>query len=136
MNVDYVADAVPNATVKASPLGGLYFAANISNYTEWLNGTEDGNFDRYLANELHKLYDSKLHPGCVAQHDGDESDCGSVGVMARYIESPLLSEDHRLIRPKPLFVRSICDLISPEVDLKRGGGREREERETRREGER
>lgn len=94
MNVDYVADAVPNATVKASPLGGLYFAANISNYTEWLNGTEDGNFDRYLANELHKLYDSKLHPGCVAQHDGDESDCGSVGVMARYIESPLLISEN------------------------------------------
>ena len=95
MNVDYVADAVPNATVKASPLGGLYLAANVSNYSAWRNGAEDGDFDRYLAGELHKLYDSKLHPGCVAQHTGEASDCGSVGVMAQYIESPLLSKPRR-----------------------------------------
>lgn len=90
INADTIAhDLTGGPVVKAAPLGGYYFARNLSDLTQWESGVDDGNFDTTIANSMSQLYNAWLHKDCVTKHHGDVGECASVGVMHQYIKTPL-----------------------------------------------
>eukprot|EP00041_Stephanoeca_diplocostata_P030501 m.924511 g.924511 ORF g.924511 m.924511 type:complete len:465 (-) comp23769_c0_seq12:365-1759(-) len=94
LNIDFItdalADAAPNAIVKGAPLGGYYLARNISTFGEWQAGDEYGDFDLSIAFDLHEFYGSVLDISCAVALDANDSYCGTVGVLFRYLQTPIL----------------------------------------------
>eukprot|EP00729_Bicosta_minor_P011260 gene11260-22373_t len=96
-NVDWLADALPNATVKGAPVAGWFFAGATSDqplaqwappntYPDWQQGKSGTT--QALVGYLVQLYRVYIHPNCAAV-ERYPFHCGSVHNMYPKIKAPL-----------------------------------------------
>ena len=104
-NADYLADRLPQATVKAAPNAGWFFPAALpsdlpdvyrpsdwAHYAAGTHGTPESENSTGLAFQFGELWDSRgLYPAaCVADQKPDQWwACSSIHKLYKYIKTPL-----------------------------------------------
>lgn len=95
-NADAVAEQIRAETnkqdvvIKASPLGGYYFAQEMSDFLGWSQGNYDEDFGLGKARDLQAFFDGVPDASCAAAHPTNLAECFTVGRLLKYIQTPLL----------------------------------------------
>lgn len=99
-NVDWLAEQIPNAVVKAAAIAGWFFPRSLEvsksdvyappdDYPHYATGTEGNNMVSMLNSTSIPLWQVKVDPVCALHEKENPETCAILDVFYKYIKSPV-----------------------------------------------